>query len=150
MICDINGLESDDRYDSILYIDVLEHIDDDRGEIQIAMQHLAPGGRIIIVSPAHNWLYTPFDKAVGHFRRYNKQSLRRAIPEGLKEERVFYLDSVGLLASLANRLFLKQSMPTKGQLNIWDNFLVPMSKIADPLLGYFIGKQIVGIWHIRD
>ena len=147
---DIHSLERNDKYDSILYIDVLEHIDDDRGEIQNAMKHLAPDGRIIVVSPAHNWLYTPFDKAVGHFRRYNKKSLRRAIPEGLKEEKVFYLDSVGLFASMANRFFLKQSMPTEGQLKIWDKVLVPLSKIGDPLLGYFIGKQIIGVWRISS
>ena len=68
LICGIKSIH-DKKYDTILYIDVLEHIEDDYAEIKHAMGLLTSGGRIIIVSPAHNWLYNPCDKAVGHFRR---------------------------------------------------------------------------------
>src|SRR5450432_2619938 len=60
------------QFDTIVYIDVLEHIEDDRGELKLAAAHLRPGGRMIVLSPAHQWLFAPFDAAIGHFRRYNR------------------------------------------------------------------------------
>ena len=48
-------------FDTILYMDVLEHIEDDRQELEQAARLLSPGGRIVVLSPAYNWLYSPFD-----------------------------------------------------------------------------------------
>src|SRR5579883_1179753 len=101
------------RFDAILYIDVLEHIEDDRGEMERAAEHLRPGGSLIVLAPAHPFLFTPFDKAIGHYRRYTRESLRAVAPEELDEVRMVYLDSVGMLASAANRVLLKASMPTE-------------------------------------
>src|ERR1041385_2459653 len=52
----ITSLAADEQFDTLLYIDVLEHIPDDRGEVRRAAGHLKPGGHLIILSPAHNWL----------------------------------------------------------------------------------------------
>ena len=61
-------------------------------------------------------------------------------------EACFYLDSVGLFASSANLLFLRQSMPSKQQLQFWDTFIVAISRIVDPCLLRFVGKSVVAIW----
>ncbi|MCL4851220.1 MAG: class I SAM-dependent methyltransferase [Bryobacteraceae bacterium] len=134
------------RFDTIIYIDVLEHIKDDRAELERAAAHLNSGGHVIVLAPAHRWLFTPFDQAVGHFRRYNRSMLRDISPSTLEIEQLHYLDSIGLAASLANRLFLRQSMPTKEQLRMWDSWMVPLSRVVDKLLRYSIGKSIVAIW----
>lgn len=131
-----------DRFDTILYIDVLEHIEDDEGELARAMQLLRSGGRIIVLAPAHQSLFSPFDAAIGHFRRYDRASLSRISPGPI--EKMFYLDSVGLFASAANRVLLRQSMPTLGQIQTWDRWIIPASRLIDPVLG--VGKTIVGIW----
>ena len=142
-----SDLNPSERFDAILYIDVLEHIKDDTGEITRAVSHLRPRGHLIVVAPAHSWLYAPFDAAVGHFRRYSRASLRAAATRfGLREVDVAYLDSVGLLASSANRLLLRQSLPTARQIAIWDRLMVPLSRVLDPVLAHRIGKSIVGIW----
>ncbi len=70
----LEELDEAEKFDSILYIDVLEHIEDDRAEVLAAARHLRAGGHLIVLAPAHQFLYTPFDKAIGHFRRYNKRS----------------------------------------------------------------------------
>lgn len=137
------------QFDTVVYIDVLEHIENDRGEMQRAAELLKPGGHLIVLSPAHQSLYTPFDKGIGHFRRYNKRTLREVTPRGLKLERLSYLDSVGLLASIGNRLLLQQSMPTRSQLRLWDKMMVPASRILDPLTFYSIGKSVLGVWSRR-
>lgn len=139
------SLDSNELFDSILYIDVLEHIEDDQSEIQRAEAHLNSGGYLIVLAPAYQWLFSPFDQAIGHYRRYNASMLQRLTLPGLSIKRLWYLDSVGLMASLSNR-WLKQSMPTKTQIRLWDTWMVPTSKITDPILRHRFGKSILGVW----
>jgi len=51
-----------------------------------------------------------------------------------------------MAASLANRLLLRASMPTDGQIKFWDRMLVPVSRVIDPVLARSIGKSVVAIW----
>jgi SAM-dependent methyltransferase len=134
------------RFDTLLYIDVLEHIEDDRSELERAAAHLKPGGYLAVLGPAHPWLYSPFDRAIGHYRRYTRPSLRELTPQGLIQVRSVYLDSIGMLASLGNRMFLKNSMPGPGQIAFWDKVLVRCSRMIDPLLLYSLGKSVLSVW----
>lgn len=142
----LNNVSEAEAFDTILYIDVLEHIPDDAAELKLASSRLRPGGRVVVLSPAHQSLYTPFDASIGHFRRYDRSSLRNVSPPELHCETMFYLDACGVAASAANRLLLRQSMPTKSQIAVWDKWLVTASRFVDPLLGHSLGKSIVGIW----
>ena len=134
------------RFDTILYIDVLEHIADDRAELQRATGMLRAGGHLVVVSPAHQWLFTPFDAAIGHHRRYTRRTLAQAAPPALELVRIDYLDTVGVLLSLGNRVALRQSMPTQGQVLLWDRVAVPASRRLDWMLGYRAGKSVLGVW----
>lgn len=146
----LDAVGRDERFDTILYIDVLEHIEADGAELARAARFLKPTGRIIVLSPAHSWLFTPFDTALGHFRRYNRESLLAVTPPELVTEKLFYLDSVGMMASLANRLVLKAAQPTRAQIHLWDKWMVPVSRWVDPMTGYRLGKSIVGVWRRAD
>jgi SAM-dependent methyltransferase len=137
-------------FDTIVYIDVLEHIENDRAEMSAAAEHLSPDGHLIVLSPAHNWLFSPFDRAIGHVRRYTRASLLEAAPPQLQLVRLRYLDAVGLLASLANRSVLRSGDPTKSQIRFWDTCMVPLSRVVDPLLGYRVGKSIIAVWRLKD
>lgn len=143
-------LPKDRTFKTILYIDVLEHIQDDKAEVQSAFDKLTEGGRLIVLAPAHQNLFSPFDDAVGHYRRYNTQSLEALTPTQNDRpafmEANYYLDSVGFLASWANSLFLRQSMPTKRQIWLWDKLMIPSSRIVDPLIRNKLGKTVVGVW----
>lgn len=143
---DISTLPPASRFDTILYIDVLEHIAGDAQELARAATFLDSGGRVIVLAPAHNWLFSPFDAAIGHHRRYTTKSLLSLTPTALRPLRAFYLDAVGLLASAANRLMLRQSLPTAGQLRVWDNWMIPASRLLDPLTFHRIGKTAICIW----
>ena len=141
------GLPAGARYDTILYIDVLEHIGDDRQELAHAKQHLKEGGHLIVLSPAFQFLYSPFDEAIGHYRRYNKKTLRRAAQwPGLAEKKMYYLESAGVLLLLLNRFIVRKKYPAQKDIAFWQRFLVPVSKVVDKLLFYSAGKSIVGIW----
>jgi len=134
------------QFDTIIYIDVLEHVEDDKEELNRAAEHLRGGGHLIVLSPAHQWLYSPFDTAIGHFRRYNSSALRKISPRSLQLERLRYLDCAGIILLAANAMLLRQSMPTKAQLRIWDCWFVPVSMVLDKLLMYSIGKTIIAVW----
>lgn len=145
-VCGTLASLTDQQYDTIIYIDVLEHIDNDREELNQAASHLRPGGHLIVLSPAHQRLFSPFDGAIGHFRRYNRPMLRTISPASLRLERMRYLDCTGLILSAANMLLLRQSIPTKAQLRFWDHWIVPISRVLDKLLLYSVGKTIIAVW----
>ncbi len=134
------------RFDSLLYVDVLEHIEHDAAEVQRAAARLNQGGRLIILCPAHQALYSAFDRQIGHFRRYDRKMMRALTPEGMTLERLTYLDSAGFLLSTANRLLLRASMPTRGQIHTWDRLFVPISRVTDVLTGGRVGKSILAVW----
>lgn len=135
-----------ERFDCILYMDVLEHIEADDAEVARAAAHLKRDGVLVILSPALPWLFTPFDAAIGHFRRYSKSSLRSIAAAGLCEVKCIYLDSAGFLASLGNKLLLHSPAPSAAQIRFWDRFMVPISRITDRALAYSIGRSILMVW----
>jgi hypothetical protein len=53
---------------------------------------------------------------------------------------------MGLLASLANKYFLKQDYPTLDQIHLWNNLIIPVSRVTDILTYYNLGKTLIGIW----
>jgi SAM-dependent methyltransferase len=142
----LTSIDEGSIFDTILYIDVLEHIKDDKDELQTAARHVKDGGVIVVLSPAHQFLYSQFDRQIGHFRRYSRRTLLEIPLPGFRCVALKYLDSFGLLASLGNRLLLRQNMPTLKQVKWWDNHLVPISRIVDPLLRYKLGKSVLAVW----
>ncbi|MBT8523631.1 class I SAM-dependent methyltransferase [Polynucleobacter paneuropaeus] len=143
---DLTAIRDTEIFDTIIYIDVLEHIEDDRGELCKAYDLLAPNGFIIVLVPAYQFLYSSFDASVGHYRRYSKKKLLEISPIDMSIVACYHLDSVGLCASIVNKIFLKQSNPTLKQILFWDRFLVCLSKILDPLIHNFFGKSLLVIW----
>jgi SAM-dependent methyltransferase len=140
----LQDLPEEQTFNSILYVDVLEHIRDDKAEFEQAYQRLCAGGHLSVLCPAHSFLFSPFDKAIGHYRRYNKRMYADLSPHPpLVME---YLDCVGMIASVANRLLLRQPYPTEKQIRLWDGAFVPLSRIADPWTFRSLGKSILGVW----
>ena len=142
----VRDLDKNKKFNAIIYIDVIEHIENDKEELNQAMNLLEEGGHLVVLVPAHQFVYSSFDKSIGHFRRYNKKMLIDAAPSVLKRKKLFYLDSMGLLASILNKYILKQSYPSLRQINVWDKFMVRVSKFTDLLINYQTGKSLVGVW----
>ena len=133
-------------FDTIIYIDVLEHIEDSQNEIERITIRLNKGGNLIILVPAFNFLYSEFDKKIGHYRRYNKKLLRFDINKKLKEKKLFYLDSLGFFASLTNKIILKKNTPTEKNIHLWDKKLIPITKLTDKLICNTFGKSLIGVY----
>ena len=133
-------------YDTILYIDVLEHIKDDKNEMNLAANHLSPGGKIIILSPAHQYLFSPFDKSIGHYRRYSKKSISYLIPPNFQQKSLLYIDSMGFFLSLINKIILRKKIPSSFQINFWSKYFIPISILLDKRIKFSFGKTVIAIW----
>ena len=142
----LHALAKHSSFDCVLYMDVLEHIEDDHDQIQAAARLVREGGHIVVLSPAHQWLFSEFDKSIGHLRRYNKEHLRALMPPGWIQVKMAYLDSVGALLSLGNVVGLRQAMPSPWQIAIWDRFCIPLSRIIDFVLRGNCGKSVLAVW----
>jgi SAM-dependent methyltransferase len=135
-----------EKFDTIIYIDVLEHIDESKNEICKIKEMLSKGGHLIILVPSFQFLYNEFDTQLGHYRRYDKLTLRKEINSNFKEKELFYLDSIGLFASMANKYFLKKAYINIKQVMFWDKYLVPVSKVIDKLIFRTVGKSLIGVY----
>jgi SAM-dependent methyltransferase len=84
--------------DTILCVNVLEHIEDDRRALQAMYASLAPGGKLLLFVPAHPWLYGTVDRAIGHFRRYTKEDLRvKLTAAGFQVTRLWPFNPLGIV-----------------------------------------------------
>lgn len=132
------------KYDTIIILDVLEHIPNDKSEIQKIINSLKKGGFLIINVPAFNLIYSKFDKDIGHFRRYNKRNIKKKI-QGLKflEYKMFYYDSLGFVLSLMSKIFIgkKYKYQFEKKIKLWD-ILIPISKIIDFFIFNSFGKSL--------
>jgi 2-polyprenyl-3-methyl-5-hydroxy-6-metoxy-1,4-benzoquinol methylase len=142
----VSELTADEHFTTVLYVDTLEHIEDDQLEVASAVHHLTPSGFLVVLAPAHQWLYSPFDAAIGHYRRYTRRTLLKLTTPSLRPVLVRYCDAAGLLTSLANRLLLRSTTPTHAQIQFWDRVFVPVSRVIDPLLLNNVGKSVVVVW----
>jgi SAM-dependent methyltransferase len=120
--------------DSILCSNVIEHIEDDRQVILHADQVLKPGGRMIVIVPRGEHLYSSLDKAIGHYRRYDKDRLRGLFePMGYDIEELFTLNKIGVIGWWWRGKIAKQKAIGRFGLKTF-NMLVPILKIIDPIL----------------
>lgn len=111
--------------DTVVSLNVFEHIEDDEKAFANVAELLIPGGRMVLIVPAHQWLYGTMDSPIGHFRRYSKQDVAQKMEgAGLKIEKQFYLNVLGTLGWFLNGRLFKQTVPPTGQLK-WFNSLIP-------------------------
>ena len=139
-----NFIEKPNYYDTILYLDVFEHIENDYLEFTKAYNSLKQHGCLIINVPAYQHLYSQFDKDINHFRRYSKTSFLNLIKNfNLSSIDLKYYDSIGYLLSLASKnskLEYKKNFSLK--IKIWDNLII-FSRIIDLLIFNGFGKSLM-------
>ena len=134
------------KYQTIIYFDVLEHIKSDLKEVKIASKKLKKNGNLIFNVPAHQLFYNEFDKAVGHFKRYNKKDFKDIEKKtDLKIEKLIYYDSIGLLFLILNKIFKLKETNLKNKIYFW-NMLIPLSKIIDKLTFNKFGKSLLCVF----
>lgn len=141
------NIEQAPQYDSIYSVNVLEHIVEDASVAQQLVDHLNPGGRLVVYVPAFSVLYSSLDQKIGHQRRYTKESLTKLFPQ-MKILECHYVDSLGFFASLylkyiGFRYFGAKDGSLSPQLvRFYDQRLFPISLKLDLLCQPYFGKNV--------
>jgi len=134
------------KFDTIIYYDVLEHIQNDLQEVKNASKKLNKNGYLIFSVPAFQIFYSSFDKSVGHYKRYNKKDfiiLKKKT--GLKVEKLIYFDSLGFIFLIINKIFNLNQNNLQNKVYLW-NLLIPFSKIIDYLTFNKFGKSLLCVF----
>ncbi|HEY1247633.1 MAG TPA: class I SAM-dependent methyltransferase [Nitrososphaera sp.] len=130
-------------FDAIVYINVLEHIQDDRTELANALEMLNPQGHLLVFVPALTWLYSSFDKQIGHFRRYTKQHLSGLVRDvGFTLVKAQYFDLAGIIPWYINFVLLRHSI-SGGSVSLYDKLVVPTMRLIESVVPPPIGKNVL-------
>lgn len=133
----------EDKFDSVVYVNVMEHIEHDQDEFGYAYRALRPGGHLLVFVPATPFLYSPLDKSLGHFRRYVKNELfEKASRAGFNVVRCHYFDLVGMIPWLLVFKILKKEI-SGGKVSAYDKLVVPVMRRFESLIRPPIGKNLL-------
>lgn len=115
------------RPDSVVCVNVLEHIEDDGAALRAMAEILVPGGVIVLLVPAFDALYGPIDRNLGHYRRYRRGTLvGLARAAGLEIRKLHYVNAAGFFGWWVNARVLKRETQSDGQIAIFDRWMVPV------------------------
>jgi len=133
------------RFDAALYLNVLEHIDDDAREIALVASALHSGGALLVFGPAHEWLYSDLDHKAGHYRRYDLARLRRLVHDaGMEVISLRYFDMLGVLPYLVVYRLCRRAKISGSSLWGYDRLIVPLSRFVQRVVGHPpVGKNFV-------
>jgi len=130
--------------DTVIALNVIEHIAEDVEAMRSIAAMLAPGGRAIILVPALPWLYGSLDEELGHVRRYTRTSLAERMRQaGLSVERTFYFNLAGTLGWWVNARVRRVPRIPISQLR-WFDAMVPVLRLEDRL-PLPLGQSVVGV-----
>jgi len=131
-------------FDSVVCLNVLEHIEDDLFALEQMSIVLKPGGKLALLVPAHKVLYGEFDRAVGHYRRYEKREMMDKLNQaGFSSSKIKYFSIAAALPWLINGRLLKRNYLPNGQTTL-ANRLVPLFKF-ERLIGPPCGLSLIAI-----
>ncbi len=131
-------------FDSILCLNVLEHIENDRGALDAFASILPDGGRLVLQVPAMQVIYGEIDRAIGHYRRYERDPLRGLLEDaGFEVDELRFFNVPGVLGWYLNAVLLGRSTVPGLQARVV-NFLVPLLKIEQALSPSF-GMALIAV-----
>jgi SAM-dependent methyltransferase len=154
-ICHLEECSRDElvkqRFDTIVCVNVLEHIEDDIRALRLFRDLVAPtGGRVLIFVPAVPAAYGPLDAALGHHRRYTKRTLRVAFESaGLDLVTMRYTNPIGLLGWMYNAHVSGAAEHTSGQVRLFERLVAPWALPLDRLAPPPIGLSLFAVGRAR-
>jgi SAM-dependent methyltransferase len=138
----------DGSQEFIYSLNVLEHIEDDKGALEALYSKLKPGGRLFLYVPAFDVLFSSMDRKVGHYRRYRRGGLTQiARGTGFVIERAEYADSLGFFVTLLYKVIgSRAGNLSPATVRFYDRFIFPMSRALDRLgLSRLFGKNLMAV-----
>ncbi|MFT6399213.1 MAG: SAM-dependent methyltransferase [Bradymonadia bacterium] len=134
----------DGDFDTIVTVNVVEHIEDDVKALRGFHRVLRPGGALCVFVPALPFLYSEFDAQVGHFRRYTKRSLTRtARIAGFTNIEARYFDLPGVAAWLLTVKLMKSTTFNPAMVQLFDKYVVPPTRAIETRFPPLLGKNLI-------
>jgi len=134
------------RPDSVVCVNVLEHIEDDAAALRAMAEILAPGGVIVLLVPAFQALYGPIDRNLGHCRRYRRGQLAElARSAGLEIRKLHYVNAVGFFGWWINARVLKRQTQSDRQIAIFDRWIVPVLSVLEGVVHPPFGQSLLAV-----
>ena len=135
------------KFNTIINLNVLEHIKDDKKALKNMNKLLKPKGKLILLTPAHKYAFSPLDKNLGHYRRYTKKELsQKFIDAGFDIETVRYLNVIGLFGWFLNGKILRRKVIPTSSLKIFRIISAPFLFIEKLLpIPFGLSIFIVGV-----
>jgi SAM-dependent methyltransferase len=136
--------EIEEPVESVVAMNVLEHIDDDIGALRALSRCVVPGGSIVLWVPAYMALYGDFDRKVGHVRRYTPKTLRAAVEgAGLRVERCHPINFLGGLAWWAAVKMGGAGEPKPALVKTYDRLVVPITRAVESRVRPPFGQTVL-------
>jgi len=130
-------------FDSILYVNVLEHIEDDGGELSNARMALKSGGYLLLFVPALSFLFSELDRLLGHYRRYGKRGLVDLVRSaGFEIIKAKYFDFAGIVPWYLTYVLFKRTI-SRNDVIYYDRLAVPIMRRIESMIPPPIGKNIL-------
>jgi SAM-dependent methyltransferase len=130
--------------DSIIYVNVLEHVEDDSCELAMMNSLLRPGGNILIFVPAMPWLMGSMDHQLGHFRRYTAGNLlEKCRNAGFTIRMCSYFDVMGIAPWWVKYCLLRSQTMEPAAVRFYDTYVVPLSRLLESAVPPPIGKSVI-------
>jgi SAM-dependent methyltransferase len=134
--------EQNGKYDSIFLLNVIEHLEDDQQAVENCKFLLKSGGNLIILAPAHQWLFSNLDKELGHFRRYTLDSMTNLLRKNkLHILRNQYFNFSGIPGWLIFGKLLRRKV-LGSEMSVF-NKIIPMAKLTDRLIKNRTGLSVM-------
>jgi SAM-dependent methyltransferase len=142
---DATASEWSGRFDTVVALDVLEHIERDREFLERLRGALKPGGKLVLKVPAGHWLMSPMDRAVGHYRRYDRATLAEALRgAGMTPIEMRHFNIPGTLGWWVNGKLLGRTTPPAEQVQKFES-LVPLFRAAEAVFPLPIGLSLIAV-----
>lgn len=136
-------------FDSVVCLNVLEHIEDDTAALVNMRKLLTVGGRLVVLVPAVPWAFGSMDTAMGHYRRYSRKSLLALFKDaGLVVEKATYMNVPGLLGWWWHGRILKRERLSAGATRAFDK-IVPFVSALERLFPIPLGQSLVVIGRLE-
>jgi SAM-dependent methyltransferase len=144
---DLRDLGLEEQFDSVLMVNVLEHIADDVQALRGLGRVLVPGGNIVVYVPALNGLYGDLDYKIGHYRRYSVWRLREVFREaGLEPVELRWVNFIAIPAWAAfGRGDVNDPHRSSKLLSLWDRTAVPAGRFIESRVRMPIGLNVLGV-----
>lgn len=140
----VDGELAGHRFDTIVCLNVLEHVVDDLGSLRAMRGLLAPGGRLVLLVPALQGLYGTLDEALGHHRRYSPAELRNKFTTaGLVVRHLEYFNLAGIPGWWLTGRVLQRRLIPAGSLR-WYDALVPLFRL-ERWLPWRVGQSLIAV-----